>query len=116
MLALHGAMSFLRYCKRKGGGEAPSPKRSRLKTIIDGKERDGVVQSDEGEGMLRYPLRKQGREHRLKYLTEKGMFVVCARSTTRTPLLVAFAVFSLGPLSVSGQYAFAIVSVSADTP
>ena len=54
-------MSLLRYCKKKGGGEPPSPKRSRLKTIIDGKERDGVVQSDEGEGMLRYPLRKQGK-------------------------------------------------------
>ena len=86
-------MSLLRYCKRKGGGEPPSPKRSRLKTVIDRKERDGVVQSDEDEGSVSITTtqaetagsstqdkRKQaskiskdwikGREHWLKYLPE----------------------------------------------
>ena len=101
-------MSLLRYCKRKGGGEPPSPKRSRLKTVIDRKERDSVVQSDEDEGSVSISTtqaetagsstqdkRKQaskfskdwikGREHWLKYLPEKGMLCCLCQKYNKNP-------------------------------
>ena len=84
--SLHGAMSPLCYCKRKGGGEPPSPKRSWLKTIIDGKERDGVVQSDEGEGMLRYPLRKQGKGTPAEILYRKRNVLLSVPEVQQEPL------------------------------